>query len=54
MMRLPGSWLRGHTVDVGRRHVTIYRTFWTDKSMTYKQLKDVRTFKKFADENMKR
>ena len=49
MMRIPGSWLRGHTVDVGDRVVTIYRTFFTDKSMSYKQLRDVRSFRNFAD-----
>ena len=52
LMRAPGSWIRGHTVKIKDRHVTIYRTFYTDKSMSYKQLKDVRSFKKFADERM--
>lgn len=52
MMRTPGSWLRGHTVRVGSRHVTIYRTFFTDKSMTPRQWKDVKSFKRFADEKM--
>ena len=49
MMRLPGSWLRGHVVEVGGRLVTIYRTFYTDRSMTPQQRKDVKSFKKFAD-----
>lgn len=49
MLRTPASWIRGHTLDIGKRHVTIYRTFWTDRSMSYNQLKDVRSFKKFAD-----
>ena len=49
MLRTPGSWLRGHTVMVKDRHVTIYRTFWTDKSMNPKQLRDVRSFSRFAD-----
>ena len=53
MMRLPGSWLRGHTVMVGNRHVTIYRTFYTDRSMTPQQRQDVKSFRKFADEKMK-
>ena len=52
MMRLPGSWLRGHTMQVGDRHVTIYRTFYTDRSMNPQQLKDVRSFKRFADAKM--
>ena len=52
MLRTPASWIRGHTVNVNGRHVTIYRTFYTDRSMSYKQLKDVRSFKKFADEKM--
>ena len=52
MLRLPASWIRGHTIMVDNRHVTIYRTFWTDKSMSYKQLKDVRSFTKFADAKM--
>lgn len=30
----------------------IDREFWADKSMSYRQLKDVRTFKKFADAKM--
>ncbi len=52
VFRTPGSWLRGHTVNVGSRAVNIYRTFWADKSMTRKQKKDVRSFAKFADEKM--
>ena len=52
MLRTPGSWLRGHTVKVGNRYVNIYRTFFTDKSMTPRQLKDVRSFSKFADAKM--
>ena len=52
MFRSPASWLRGHTVFIKEHHVTIYRTFYTDKSMSYKQLKDVRSFKKFADAKM--
>lgn len=52
MIRTPASWIRGHTVMVGDRHVTIYRTFWTDRSMSYQQMKDVRSFKKFADARM--
>ena len=51
ILRTPASWLRGHTVNVGDRFVSIYRTFYTDRSMTYSQMKDVRTFKKFADAN---
>lgn len=49
LLRTPASWIRGHTIDVGDSFVNIYRTFWTDMSMTPSQLKDVRTFKKFAD-----
>ena len=49
MLRTPGSWLRGHIVDVGDRVVTIYRTFYTDRSMTPQQLRDVKSFRKFAD-----
>jgi hypothetical protein len=30
----------------------IDREFWADKSMSYRQLKDVHTFKKFADAKM--
>ena len=52
MMRLPGSWLRGHVIDVGGRVVTIYRTFYTDRSMTPQQRRDVKSFRKFADEKM--
>ena len=52
MFRSPASWIRGHTVAVKDHHVTIYRTFYTDKSMSYSQLKDVRSFKKFADAKM--
>lgn len=52
IFRTPASWLRGHTVVVGDRVVNIYRTFWADKTMTWKQMKDVRSFKKFADEKM--
>lgn len=52
MMRAPGSWLRGHVVKVGNRQVTIYRTFFTDRSMTWKQLRDVKSFRKFADAQM--
>ena len=52
MLRTPGSWIRGHVVKVGDRLVTIYRTFFTDRSMSYQQMRDVRTFKKFADAKM--
>jgi hypothetical protein len=52
ILRTPASWLRGHTVNVGDRFVNIYRTFYTDRSMSYAQLKDVRSFKKFADAKM--
>lgn len=51
MLRTPGSWIRGHTINVGKRIVNIYRTFFTDKSMTWKQIKDVKSFRKFADDN---
>lgn len=51
LFRTPGSWLRGHASQVESRWVHIYRTFYTDRSMTYKQKKDVCTFKKFADAN---
>ena len=51
MLRTPGSWIRGHTINVGKRTVNIYRTFYTDKSMTWKQIKDVKSFRKFADDN---
>ncbi len=51
LFRTPGSWLRGHASQVESRWVHIYRTFYTDRSMTYKQKKDVRTFSKFADAN---
>ena len=53
MLRLPASWLRGHTIRVGPHHVTIYRTFYTDRSMNPQQRRDVRTFSRFADEKMK-
>lgn len=52
MLRTPASWIRGHVVRVGARLVTIYRTFYTDRSMSYQQKRDVRTFKRFADEKM--
>lgn len=52
MLRTPASWIRGHVIQVGNRLVTIYRTFWTDRSMSYAQLKDVRSFKRFADAKM--
>ena len=51
LFRTPGSWLRGHAFQIGSGWVHIYRTFYTDRSMTNKQKKDVRTFKKFADAN---
>ncbi len=51
LFRTPGSWLRGHTSQVGTRWVNVYRTFYTDKSMTPKQKKDVGTFQMFADNN---
>ena len=54
MIRTPGSWIRGHTVKVGDRFVNIYRTFFTDRSMTPQQRKDVKSFKKFVDENMEK
>ena len=50
LLRTPASWIRGHTVKVGNRFVNIYRTFYTDRSMTPAQRRDVQTFKKFADE----
>lgn len=50
LLRTPASWIRGHTVKVGERFVNIYRTFYTDRSMTPAQRRDVKTFKKFADE----
>ena len=50
LLRTPASWIRGHTVKVGNRFVNIYRTFYTDRSMTPAQRRDVKTFKKFADE----
>ena len=50
MLRLPGAWLRGHIIKVGNRMVTIYRTFYTDRSMTQQQRRDVKSFSKFADE----
>ena len=53
IMRTPGSWLRGHTFNVEDRRVTIYRTFYTDRSMTPRQLRDVKSFRKFADEKIK-
>lgn len=52
ILRTPGSWIRGHTVQVGERFVNIYRTFYTDRSLSYKQMRDVRTFRKFADRKM--
>ena len=52
LFRTPGSWLRGHAFQIESRWVHIYRTFYTDRSMTYKQKKDVRSFAKFADEKM--
>lgn len=52
MLRTPASWIRGHTVRVGNRFVNIYRTFYTDRSMSPQQMKDVRSFRKFADEKM--
>jgi hypothetical protein len=53
LMRTPASWLRGHTVDIEDRRVIIYRTFYTDRSMTPRQLRDVKSFRKFADEKIK-
>ena len=35
------------------RDVTPYRTFYTDRSMTPRQLRDVKSFRKFADEKIK-
>ena len=47
--RLPGSWLRGHFVRVGSGYVTIYRTFYTDATLTIKQRKELKSFRKMAD-----
>ena len=52
LFRTPASWLRGHVVYVGDRCVNYYRTFWADKSMSYKQMNEVKKFKKFADMKM--
>ncbi len=52
MFRAPGSWINGHIVMVGDRHVSIYKTFWPDKSMTPGQLHYVHSFRKFADAKM--
>ena len=47
--RLPGSWLRGHFTKVGNGYVTIYRTYYTDQTLTPQQRSDLRTFRKRAD-----
>lgn len=54
LMRTPGSWLRGHTVDIEDRQVNIYRTFYADKSMTPRQMRDVKSFRKMVDKKLKR
>ena len=53
MMRTPASWIKGHTIDIGDRFVTIYRTFYTDASMTQQQRNYVKSFSKFADKMMR-
>ena len=47
--RLPGSWIRGHYMPVGDGYVTIYRTYYTDASLTQKQWYELRSFRKMAD-----
>lgn len=48
--RMPGSWLRGHVIhNDGKRCMIIFRTFYTDNSLTPFQRKYLSKFKSFAD-----
>ena len=47
--RLPGSWLRGHYVPVKDGYVIMYRTFYTDATLTPHQRHELRSFRKMAD-----
>lgn len=47
--RLPGSWLRGHIITIDGEYIIIYRTFYTDASLTPYQRRELQTFKMNAD-----
>lgn len=47
--RLPGSWLRGHYIQVKNEYVIIYRTYYTDKTLTPYQWRELKSFRKIAD-----
>lgn len=47
--RLPGSWMRGHFIRVKGEYVIIYRTYYTDKTLTPYQFKELKSFRKVAD-----
>lgn len=47
--RLPGSWLRGHIIEVSDSYLIYYRTFYTDRTLTPYQRRDLKRFSKFAN-----
>lgn len=47
--RLPGSWMRGHFIRIKDEYVIIYRTYYTDKTLTPYQFKELKSFRKVAD-----
>lgn len=48
--RLPGSWARGDSYTEGDSFVDTVRTYYTDKTLTSVQRKDLQSFGKFIDE----
>ena len=48
--RLPGSWARGDSYAEGDSFVDTVRTYYTDKTLTSAQRKDLQSFGKFIDE----
>ena len=49
--RLPASWMRGQMLEFDDdRYLVQFNTYYTDKTLTAKQRKDLKTFKRFADQ----
>lgn len=48
--RLPGSWARGDSHTEGDNFVDTVRTFYTDKTLTSAQRKDLKSFGKYIDQ----
>ena len=49
--RLPASWMRGQVTEFDDgRYLVQFNTYYTDKTLTSKQQKDLKTFKRFADQ----